>query len=58
MTVGCGAARLTGYKLFHNHMTIEPFLDIFDWGSPSFEPLRTEVRRRVVEEAVGLGLPA
>ena len=57
MTVGAELARLTGYKLFHNHMTIEPFLDIFDWDSPSFARLRSETRRRVVEEAVVAGLP-
>jgi hypothetical protein len=57
MTVGAELAALTGYKLFHNHMTIEPFLDIFEWGSPSFDRLRSEVRRRVVEEAVAAELP-
>ncbi len=57
MTVGAELARLTGYKLFHNHMTIEPFLDIFDWDSPSFGRLRSETRRRVVEEAVEARLP-
>jgi hypothetical protein len=57
MTVGAELAALTGYKLFHNHMTIEPFLDIFEWGSPSFDRLRSEVRRRVVEEAVTAELP-
>ena len=29
MTVGQELVKLTGLKLFHNHMTIEPVLDIF-----------------------------
>jgi hypothetical protein len=57
MTVGAEVARLTGYKLFHNHMTIEPFLEVFEWGTPSFERLRDAVRRRVIEEAVVSDLP-
>ena len=57
MTVGTEVARLTGYKLFHNHMTIEPFLEIFDWGTPSFDRLRADVRRRVIEEAIASDLP-
>lgn len=52
MSVGAELAALTGYKLFHNHMSIEPVLDIFDWGTPSFVRLTTEFRRRVIEEAL------
>lgn len=38
-------------------MSVEPILEVFDFGSPSFARLVTEIRRRVVEEAVGCGLP-
>jgi hypothetical protein len=57
MTVGHELTKLTGYKLFHNHMTIEPLLEIFDFGSPSFGLLVDEFRRRILEEAVSSGLP-
>jgi len=57
MTVGREIARRTGYKLFHNHMSIEPILDIFEWGTPSFNRLNTLIRRRVIEEAVAADLP-
>jgi len=57
MTVGHELAKLTGFKLFHNHMTIEPVLDIFSFGSPSFERLVGEFRRRILEEAVTADLP-
>ena len=29
MTVGQELAKITGLKLFHNHMTIEPVLELF-----------------------------
>ncbi|NUR06607.1 MAG: hypothetical protein HOQ22_18265 [Nocardioidaceae bacterium] len=57
MTVGHEICARTGYKLFHNHMTIEPFLGIFEFGSPSFLRLSGELRRRVVQEAVAADLP-
>jgi hypothetical protein len=57
MTVGRGIARVTGYKLFHNHMSIEPVLDVFDWGTPAFTRITQLIRRRVIEEAVAADLP-
>jgi len=57
MTVGREICARTGFRLFHNHLTIEPFLGIFPFGSPSFNRLSVELRRRVVEEAIEAGLP-
>jgi hypothetical protein len=57
MTVGRELSRLIGYPLFHNHMSIEPVLDVFPWGSPSFVRLTRELRRRVIEEALVADLP-
>jgi hypothetical protein len=57
MTVGRELSRLSGYPLFHNHMSIEPVLDVFPWGSPSFVRLTSELRRRVIEEALVAQLP-
>jgi hypothetical protein len=57
MTVGREVARRTGYKLFHNHMTVEPVLELFEFGSPPFERLVSEFRTRVIEEAAGSDLP-
>ena len=57
MTVGHELARLTGFKLFHNHMTVDPVLDIFPFGSPPFGRLVKEFRRRIIEEAVAADLP-
>ena len=52
MTVGREIAARTGYKLLHNHMTVEPVLDVFPFGSPPFGRLVGEFRRRILEEAV------
>jgi hypothetical protein len=57
MTVGHELARLTGFRLFHNHMTVDPVLDIFPFGSPPFTRLVDEFRRRIIEEAVTADLP-
>ena len=57
MTVGRELAAITGYRLLHNHMTIEPVLGIFEFGSPSFGRLVDEFRRRIIEEALCAGLP-
>jgi hypothetical protein len=57
MTVGRELCRLTGWKLFHNHMTVEPVVEIFEFGSEPFGRLVGEFRRRVLEEAVAAELP-
>jgi hypothetical protein len=56
MTVGRALCELTGFKLFHNHMTVEPVSEIFDFGTAPFCRLVGEFRRRVVEEAVAADL--
>ena len=57
MTVGHELAKLTGFKLFHNHMSVEPISDIFEFGSPPFGRLVNEIRRRVIEEVADSDLP-
>ncbi|MEP6697569.1 MAG: AAA family ATPase [Pseudonocardiales bacterium] len=56
MTVGREICQLTGFKLFHNHMTIEPVLAIFPYGSPAFDRLVAEFRARIFEEATDSAL--
>ena len=57
MTVGRAVCDLTGYRLFHNHLTIEPLLSVFGFGTPSFNRLNTLFRREVMIEAVAADLP-
>ena len=55
MTVGRAVAARSDFRLFHNHATIEPLLEVFDYGTPPFTTLMGEWRRRVVEEAAAFG---
>jgi hypothetical protein len=55
MTVGRAIADASDFRLFHNHHTIEPLLDVFDYGTPPFNRLLGEFRRRVLEEAAQTG---
>ena len=57
MSVGHELANLTGLKLFHNHMTIELALSLFDFGQPQFLRLVSEFRRQVFEEVAASELP-
>jgi len=50
MTVGQELAKITGLKLFHNHMTIEMILPFFDMKSQSFKKLVNSFRMQMFEE--------
>lgn len=51
MTVGRAICARSDFRLFHNHHTIEPLLEIFGYGTPPFRVLDREFRRRIIEEA-------
>ncbi|KNX39449.1 hypothetical protein VV01_12995 [Luteipulveratus halotolerans] len=55
MTVGRAVCARSGFRLFHNHHTIEPLIEVFDHGTPPFNLLNAEFRRRVIEEAAASG---
>ncbi|MDE3194547.1 MAG: AAA family ATPase [Chloroflexota bacterium] len=57
MTVGAALAARTGLKLFHNHQTIDLVLPYFTFGSPPFDRLVTQFRRRIFEEIAESDLP-
>jgi hypothetical protein len=57
MTVGVELARRTGFRLFHNHHTIDLVLEFFPFGSPPFGRLVREFRRRIMEEVAQSDLP-
>ena len=56
MTVGSELAQLTGFKLFHNHMTIDLVLNFFPFGHPQFGTLVGALRRRILEEVAASDL--
>jgi hypothetical protein len=57
MTVGQELVRLTGYKLLHNHMTIDLVAELFAFGTPPFCRLVPAFRRMMVAEAANSRLP-
>ena len=50
-TIGEEIARLTGYKLFHNHIAVDPLLSVFDFGSEPFVELRETIWLAIFERA-------
>jgi hypothetical protein len=57
MAVGKELSRITGLRLFHNHMAIEPVLQIFPYGSTPFDRLVGGFRQSVFLEVAGSDLP-
>jgi len=51
MTVGQELAKLTGYKLFHNHVAIEPVLPYFQFGTEPFYRIVEAFRKAFFLEA-------
>ena len=54
LTIARELAELTGYKLFHNHLTVDLLLSIFEFGSAPFVELREKIWLSVFEEAASL----
>ena len=50
MAVGLKLAEKLDFKLFHNHMTIELLIRIFDHGTPEFSRLDSKFRFQIFEE--------
>jgi hypothetical protein len=51
LTVGKELAALTGWKLFHNHLTVDLLLAVFPFGSDEFIELRERIWLSVFESA-------
>ncbi len=50
MTVGQELAKLLGYKLLYNHLTIDLLLNIFEYSSEQFKKLNKLFRMQIFEE--------
>lgn len=50
-TVGSEISRRTGFKLFHNHLSIDYVKSVFEFGSPNFWRVIESVRFPVIAEA-------
>jgi len=57
LTIARELAELTGIKLFHNHLTVDLLLSVFEFGSAPFVELREKIWLSVFDEAAAT-LPA
>ena len=51
LTIARELAELTGTNLFHNHLTVDLLLSVFEFGSAPFVELREKIWLSVFEEA-------
>jgi hypothetical protein len=57
LTVARAVAALTGARLFHNHLTVNLALSVYDFGTPGFIELRERIWKTVFSHAVADRLP-
>jgi hypothetical protein len=57
MTVGIELRDITGIPLFHNHLSIEAVLPVFEYGSEPFTRLVSDFRFAMFEEVARSDLP-
>src|SRR5437867_1007517 len=55
LTVAKELAALTGYKLFHNHLTLNYVAEIFDWKGPTWD-LVPKIRFLMIDAAAREGI--
>ncbi|MBX3480957.1 MAG: AAA family ATPase [Caulobacter sp.] len=56
LTVARELAARTGWKLFHNHLTIDLLTSVFEFGHPGFVRLRETIWLGMFEEAARAGV--
>ena len=56
LTVATELAELTGFKLYHNHVSVDFVKSVFEFGTPTFWRLVDKFRREILEEAAKGGI--
>jgi len=56
LTVAQELAKQTGFRIFHNHLSIDAIEPVFDFGTPSFFKLINLIRLETVAEAARAGV--
>jgi hypothetical protein len=57
LTVAKELSALSGWKLFHNHLTVDLLLAVFPFGGKEFVELREQIWLSVFEAAAAIGTP-
>ena len=55
LTVASALEARSGFKVFHNHLTLKLLLSVFDFGSEAFRHLREDIWLGVFREAAAAG---
>jgi hypothetical protein len=56
LTVARALSKLTGYRVFHNHLTVDLVASVFDFGTQAFRELREEIWLKVFRRAAAENL--
>lgn len=56
LTVARELAKLTGFKLFHNHLVVDLVVSLYEFGSPPFVELREKIWLDVFSQTATTGL--
>ena len=56
LTIARRVAESTGFRLFHNHLTVDAVTSVFDFGSPPFVDVLHRLRLDVFETAAREGI--
>ena len=48
LTVAKELSKLTGYKLFHNHLTVDLVSSLYEWGSPKYWTYLRSIREQLL----------
>ncbi|HEX6125411.1 MAG TPA: AAA family ATPase [Pyrinomonadaceae bacterium] len=56
LTVANEVARLTGFKVFHNHLSIDCVKPVFEFGSEPFWRIVLKIREETIAEATRAGV--
>lgn len=57
LTVARELSDRTGWRLFHNHLTVDLVLSVYDFGTPGFVALREQIWLAVIRRALADRLP-
>lgn len=52
LTVAKELEKLTGYRIFHAHHTVDLVKTLYDWGTPEFSKLNQSLRLQFFESAI------
>jgi hypothetical protein len=58
LSVAKALSEMTGYRLFHNHASLDFVGTLFEFGTPKFNALVMKYRKEMLEEAAKSGIDA